>query len=120
MKKFRVVISGNFSVSVIVEAESANAAQQALAEDFELSTIEELILSQGLSWDSITGIDAFPADTGRYIAKPEGELYHRYFESRDSLLLYLRELADEKYGKHRIPNENLYDFFLTYDCFRPV
>jgi competence CoiA-like predicted nuclease len=120
MQKFKVFISGNFRVSVIVEAESADAAERAIAEDFDLSTIEELILSHGLKPENITDINAFPADTGRYIAKSHGELYHRYFESRENLLLYLRELADEKYGKHQIPDDNLYDFFRVHDYFRPI
>lgn len=119
MNKFRVFISGNFDVNVIVEAEDANAAQLAVANDFELSTIEELISSQGLSWDSITSIDAKPLDTGRYIVQAPNQLYHLYFEDKESLLQHLKQRARELY-LGAVPQHDLYKFFEARNYFRAV
>ena len=54
-----------------------------------------------------------------YIAQANGELFHRFFTSRDALLRHLDERQRELY-LGAVKWEELFDFFLARNYFRVV
>jgi hypothetical protein len=60
-----------------------------------------------------------PVESGRYIVQPKGEMYHLYFDSKESLIDYLRQRARELY-LGSVPEWHLYDFFRIRNYFRAV
>jgi hypothetical protein len=54
-----------------------------------------------------------------YIAKANGDLFHRFFESKDALLRHLDERQQVLYN-NAIKYSELYNFFLSRNYFRVV
>lgn len=120
MNTYKVSITGTYFVQLEIDAASAREAEEKAAE-LDITEIEAQVWHNGLSKCDILSIaaDAEPLNSGRYIAKANGDLFHRFFESKAALLQHLDERQRELYC-NSIKYDELYDFFLARNYFRAV
>ena len=120
MNTYKVSITGTYHVEIHINAASPREAEEKAAE-LDIVDIEELVQHYGLSQRNILSIaaDAEPLKTGRYIAQANGDLFHRFFESKAALLRHLDERQRELYC-NSIKYDELYDFFAARNYFRVV
>ena len=119
MNTYKVWITGTYNVHTLVEAKSPAHAEQ-IVDEYGFERIEELIFIQGS--DAVLSIssDALPEkENVGYIAQSNGNLFHRFFESRTGLIEHLRQRSNALY-LGAITDDELFDFFLARNYFRVV
>jgi hypothetical protein len=78
-----------------------------------------LIYDQGASYGWETKSEALPECKVGYIAKANGDLFHRFFRSKGALLRHLDERQRELY-LNSVKYDELFDFFLARNYFRVI
>ena len=120
MNTYKVWITGTYRVSTFVDANSPAEATGQVCE-WGIEQIEELIALQGCSSDSVLSIaaDSFPECKVGYIAKANGDLFHRFFASKYALLRHLDERQRVLYN-NAVKWDELFDWFYARNYFRVV
>lgn len=120
MNTYKVSITGTYFVQLEIDAASAREAEEKAAE-LDITEIEAHVWHNGLSKCDILSIaaDAEPLKSDRYIAKANGDLFHRFFETKAALLQHLDERQRELYC-NSIKYDELFDFFRLRGYFRVV
>jgi hypothetical protein len=118
MNTYKVYLEGTYRVSTLIEADSPAQALETIHDDWGIELVEELILQQGVDNWECTKIVPIEEHVG-YIAKAKGDLFHRFFESKDALLRHLDERQQVLYN-NAVKWDELYDWFYARNYFRAV
>jgi hypothetical protein len=118
MNTYKVWITGAYKVAAFVNANSPAEAEKQ-AEELSIEKIEELIYNQGIDWGWKIASEALPECKVGYIAKANGDLFHRFFESKGALLRHLDERQQVLYN-NAVKWDELFDWFYARNYFRAV
>jgi hypothetical protein len=118
MNTYKVYLEGTYRVSTLIQAESQAKALETIHDEWGIEVAENLILEQGVDNWECTKIVPIEEHVG-YIAKANGDLFHRFFESKDALLRHLDERQQVLYN-NAIKYSELYNFFLARNYFRVI
>lgn len=118
MNTYKVWITGVYKVAAFVNANSPAEAEKQV-EELTIEQVEDLIYTQGIDWGWKVASEALPECKVGYIAKANGDLFHRFFASKGALLRHLDERQRELY-LGAVKWEELFDFFLARNYFKVV
>jgi hypothetical protein len=119
MNTYKVIITGTYRVSTLIQAESPAQALETIDNEWGIERVEELISEQGVdNWSCTIPVPIPEKNTG-YIVQAEGELFHKFFKYKHSLLEHLDKRQRELYN-NAIKYDELLNFFYTRNYFRVV